>query len=185
MLTRKRKAVLVIVAVGSAAVAIWAFGFRADPRTLRIQVETIRDEDGASHRRWTFTSGRRWASFGTGTRHGEHFVVLDPPGSFDGGAVRFLKEVTGQGADRIVYEIEATRSPGRSASGPGAVTIKRSLRGNAGGTPAFSNATTIPDPADNWRSQFRADQAEDARIPLPAKVRLGVVGGVPEVIEFR
>jgi len=79
MTTRTRVAVGVALAVAVAAIATWAFVSRADARGLTIHVDTIRDVDGIFHRRWTFTSGRRWESFGTGTRGGGHFAVLDPP----------------------------------------------------------------------------------------------------------
>ncbi len=176
----RRSLVLLALALLASWGAAVVLSSRAGPPRLSVHVETLADGDGAFHRRWSFSGGGRWASYGVGTRGGEHFVVIDRPGSLDGGLVRFLKERVGRGADRIAYEVEARAVPGEDG-----VRIKRSLAGNDGGTPSFSTTARAAASEQPWRSRYEATLIEDMEVALPARLRLGTVGGLVEVIEFR
>ena len=182
---KKRWVITAILAIVGLAVGIWAFVFDGDSRTLRIHVETIRDEEGRFHQRWTCTSGARWESYGSDSRGGENIVVLEPPGQYDAATIRFLKRASNRGANKIIYEVEARREPTGTSPGMMSVLYIRTMRGNAGGMPALSSTTSTQWPDGPWRSRFKILQAEDAELPLPARVRLGVFGDTTEVIEFR
>ena len=73
----KRRTALVALALIAGAV-VGTLAFRPRSNTIQVRVESIRDEDGHFHCRWTFTGGR-WESYGQGFPTGEHFVVLDRP----------------------------------------------------------------------------------------------------------
>lgn len=184
MTTRTKRAIIAALALFGATVLVGAIGLWRGLNVVNVHVETIRDEDGHYHRRWTFTGGR-WESYGQGFKNGEHFVVLDPPGARAPAALRFLKETLGMGANRLVYEVEARRILPRGGNGPSFLSIKRTLSGNANGAPGFSEtkASTMGDVP--WDSQFRTSQANDTTITVPAKIKLGDFGGSAEVIEFR
>ena len=164
-----------IIGLSTATFLLWN-----DPDTLRIHVEVTRDDDGHFTKRWTFSAGRRWESYGKYVRDGEHVVVLDPPGVRDGEAVRFIKGVLGRGADRITYEIKVD---GLVKNG-GDVTLMRTMVGNAGGTPAFSSQSVYRPSADGSPAREFIILTEDTAIRVPARVQLGVFGGTAEVIEF-
>ena len=180
-MTTRRKLIGFGLPIAILAAAAGVFLAPPDRRSVRVRVEVLPDPAGRPARRWTFTGGRRWDSFGQFTRDGEHVVVLEPPGIRDGAAIRFLKEAAGMGANRITYEVTAAGP----AAGANAVTWTRALAGNAGGTPRFSSVS-MPRPADGRSGEpDRAILGEDAVIPLPARIRLGVFGGLVEVIELR
>ncbi len=134
MTTRTKRAIIAALALFGATVLVGAIGLWRGLNVVNVHVETIRDEDGHYHRRWTFTGGR-WESYGQGFKNGEHFVVLDPPGARAPAALRFLKETLGMGANRLVYEVEARRILPRGGNGPSFLSIKRTLSGNANGAP--------------------------------------------------
>lgn len=164
--------------------AIAAVLLRPGLGLLRVQVETLVDDDGHFHRRWTFSGGGRWDTYGQGTRPGEHFVILDRPGLRDPSSIRLIKQILAAGSDGFVYEIEATRIPPRSGTGEAQVRIQRRLAGNSNGSPGFQSSTDVPLPNSPWATLSHATQ-KNATLTLPARVELGVVGGFNEVIEFR
>ena len=94
----RRRTILVAVALLVGVVIAWALVLWAKSSVLEVQVETIRDEEGHFHRRWTFTGGR-WESYGEGFPAGEHFVVLDRPGAGDSAAIRSIKVALGLGRE--------------------------------------------------------------------------------------
>ena len=162
------------------------FVIRARSKGFRVRVETLRDEDGHFHRRWTFTGGGRWESFGQGNRGREHFAVLDRPGVRDSTSIRFLKGILGKGADRLVYEIEVRRIAPGPGGGPPILRIKRVLAGNGdNGSPGFTSSFDIPLPDAPWPSQIESLPRADVDLVLPARVPLGRFAGTTEVIEFR
>ena len=110
MTTRTKRAKIAALVLLAGAVAIGMVALMPGSNTLKVHDETIRDEEGHYHRRWTFTGGR-WESYGEGFPAGEHFVVLDPPGVRDSASIRSIKNTLGLGASRLVYEVEARRVP--------------------------------------------------------------------------
>lgn len=182
---KKRLRIVAVVAMIALGVGLWAFVFRGDARTLHIHVETLRDEDGAFHQRWTFTSGARWESYGTSHRNGEHVTVLEAPGQYDSGAIRLLKRASRSGVGTIVYEVEALRQPKATAPGLSDIRFTRTMKGQPGGSPSLSSTSSIQWPVGPWHSRFKVIQARDVELPLPVKVHLGVFGDTTEIIEFR
>ena len=71
-----------------------------------------------------------------------------------------------------------------TAPGPATVELRRAMRGNSGGAPGFTSKGTFALPDEPWTALFRAVQTRDEVLPLPARVHLGVINGVDEVIEF-
>ena len=181
----KRRTTLVILALLAGAVVAGTLALRPRSNTLKVHVETIRDEEGHYHRRWTFTGGR-WESYGQGFPTGEHLVVLDRPGVRDSAPIRSIKEALGLSASRLVYEVEARRVPPGEANGRRLVSVRRTLSGNGmGGAPGFNKTFLSPDDDTPWSARFRTTQAEDAIVTFPARLNLGDFGGLAEVIEFR
>ncbi len=185
-MTRRTQAAIavgaaVLVAIGATAY----FTLRDRPQTVHVKAESIADEDGHFHWRWTFTSNGRWESFGQGLLGGENVLALEPPGKYDSGPIRFFKRATGSGANVFVYEIEAKAGANSTAPGREPVTIDLKFRGNNGGAPSMTGNHSTQIPERTWRSQFRAIQTSEATYKVPATIRLGVVEGTTEVIEFR
>ncbi len=169
-----------------AAVILTDRGLRPAPKPPPLHVRAIRiqDDETTFHWKWTFTSGRHWATFGSADRSGEHIVTLERVEQYAGPVERLLLPLRRGRTRTITYEVNARREARPTAPGLTGFHVTTTMLGDNGGSPSSSRSESAQFPDGEWSLRFKALRTTDGHLDLPARVPLAVIGGTTHVLVF-